>query len=204
MSPEQQRSDGITDAVLSDSAYERVRVLRDSLFAQPIPWKLRVQGLLLAVLAATVPLYWLYPDGVASYLTTTDPMTATPRVALLGAFGGTMVLFSAVLLVGAALYRVEHAPLTEQQAYQVLTVEDFAGGVSLAMGGFAIAITTGSIAMGVFGGDAVGSYVATMGQNPLAGSVYGLSLGSVGIGALSASAVVLVAHWYVDRRFRRL
>ena len=86
MSSEQQCSDGITDAVLSDSAYERVRILRDSLFTQPIPWKLRVQGLLLAVLAATVPLYWLYPDGVAGYLTTTDPMTATPKVALLGAF----------------------------------------------------------------------------------------------------------------------
>jgi hypothetical protein len=205
MSTDQQTDDAITDAVLSESAYERVRVLRHSLFAQPIPWKLSVQGLLLALLAATVPIYWLYPDGVAAYLTATNPMTATPKVALLGAFGGIMVLFSAALLVGAALYRIEHAPLTEEQAYEVLTLEDFAGGVSLAMGGLAIAITVGFVGMGLFGGDAVGSYVAAMdGQNPLGGSVYGLPLGYLGVAALTASTVILAARLYVGRRLDRL
>jgi hypothetical protein len=205
MSTDQQTDDRITDAVLSESAYERVRALRHSLFAQPIPWKLNAQSALLALLAATVPIYWLYPDGVAGYLTTTDPMTATPKVALLGAFGGIMVLFSAALLVGAARYRIRHAPLTEKQAYEILTLEDFAGGVSLAMGGFAIAITVGYVAMGLLGGDAVGTYVQAMdGQNPLGGSVYGLPLGYLGAAALTGSAVVLAARWYVAHLFRRL
>lgn len=205
MSTEQQTDDTITDAVLSESAYERVRVLRHSLFAQPIPWKLNAQSALLALLAATVPIYWLYPDSVAGYLTSTNPVAATPKVALLGAFGGVMVLFSALLLVGAALYRARHTPLTEKQAYEILTLEDFAGGVSLAMGGFAIAITVGYVGMGLFGGDVVGTYVQTMGgQNPLGGSVYDLSLGYLGAGALLASSAVFAARWYVGRLFRRL
>jgi len=116
-----------------------------------------------------------------------------------------MVLFSALLLVGAALYRIEHKPLTEEQAYEVLTLEDFAGGVSLAMGGFAIAITVGYVGMGLFGGDVVGSYVQTTGgQNPLGGSVYGLSLGYLGVAALAASGIVLAARLYVGRRLDRL
>lgn len=205
MSSDQRTHDAITEAVLSESSYERLRALRYSMFGQPIPRTLGIQGLLLAVLASTVPLYWLFPDSVAGYLPTTDPMTATPKVALLGAFGGAVVFFSALLLIGAALYRVKHAPLSESQAREVLVLEDFTGGLTVGMGGLSIVLTAACFAMGLGGGDVVETYVTTMeGRNPFAGSMSGLPLGVLGISALSASAVVLVARWYVGRQFAEL
>lgn len=204
MSADRSSDDAITDAVLSGSAYERLRACRHSMFGQSLTWKLSVQGVLLAVLAATAPLYWLFPDSVASFLPSTDPMAATPKVALLGAFGGIMVFLSAVLLVGAALYRIERAPLTESQAREVLVLEDFTAGLTLGMGGLSIGFTIACFAIGLLGGDVVGSYVATSGANPFAASAYGLALGPLAIAALAASTVVLVARWYVGRRFAEL
>jgi len=205
MSTEQQTNDTITEAVLSGSAYERLRACRHSIVGQPLTRMLSVQGLLLAALAATVPLYWLLPDDSTAYLPTTDPLTATPKIAMLGAFGGVVVFFAAVLLVGAALYRLEHAPLTEGQAREVLVVEEFTGGLTAGMGGLSIGLTVACIAMGLLGGETVGAYVATMdGTNPFASSIYALPLGLLGTTALAASAVVLAARWYVGRRFERL
>jgi len=205
MSSEQQTTDAITDAVLSGSAYERLRVCRHSMVGQPLTRLLSVQGLLLAVLAATVPLYWLIPDSVATYLPTTDPLTATPKIAMLGAFGGVIVFFSAMLLVGTALYRLEHAPLSESQAHEVLVVEDFTGGLTVGMGGLAVVLTVACLGMGLLGGETVGTYVATMdGTNPFASSLYALPLGTLGTTALAASVVVFGARWYVGRRFEQL
>lgn len=205
MSTEQQTNDAITEAVLSGSAYERLRACRHSIVGQPLTRLLSVQGGLLAVLAATVPLYWLLPDSVTPFLPTTDPIGATPKVALLGAFGGVIVFLAALLLVGTALYRLEHAPLSEAQAREVLIVEEFTGGLTVGMGGLSVALTVACLGMGLLGGETVGAYVATMdGTNPFASSLYALPLGALGAAALAASVVVLGARWYVGRRFARL
>jgi hypothetical protein len=205
MTADEQSDDKITAAVLSGSTYEQVRVLRHSLFGQPLTRQLSLQGFLLALLGATVPLYYLFPASVETYLTATNPMTATPKVAMLGAFGGTIVFLSSLLLVGAALYRVEHTPLTESQARELLTLEDFTGGLTIGMGGLAILVTVLLFAMGLFGGDVVGSYVQTMGgHNPFGGSEYRLPLGYLGIASLTASAMVLAVRWHVGRLFQQL
>ena len=205
MSTDQQTTDAITDAVLSGSAYERLRACRHSIVGQPLTRLLSIQSVLLAALAATVPLYWLLPDSVTPYLPTTDPLTAAPKIAMLGAFGGVMVFFAAILLVGTALYRLEHAPLSEAQAHEVLVVEEFTGGLTVGMGGLSIGLTVACLGMGLLGGETVGAYVATMdGTNPFASSIYALPLGLLGTTALAASAVVLAARWYVGRRFERL
>jgi len=205
MTADEQSDDRITAAVLSGSAYEQARVLRHSLFGQPLTRQLSLQGLLLALLGTTVPLYWLFPESVAPYLTSTDPMTATPKVAMLGAFGGTIVFLSSMLLIGAALYRVEHEPLTESQARELLVLEDFTGGLTIGMGGLAILVTVLLFAMGLFGGDVVGSYVQTMGgHNPFGGSEYDIPHGDLGVAALTASALVLAVRWHVGRLFQQL
>jgi hypothetical protein len=204
MSTEQHNDDQITDAVLSGSAYERLRACRHSFTGHPLPRLLSLQGTLLALLATTVPLYRLYPDSVASYLSTTDPLTATPRIAMLGAFGGVIVFLAAAMLVGAAVYRLKYAPLTETQARELLVIEDFSGGLTLGMGGPAIVLTVGGFAMGLLGDGAISSYVATTARNPFSTSLYPLPLGVLGAGALAASAVVLVSRWYVGRRLAAL
>lgn len=204
MATEQQPTDAITDTVLSGSAYERLRACRHSFVGQPLPRLLSVQGLLLALLAGTVPLYWLMPDSVAGYLSTTDPLTATPRIAMLGAFGGLIVFLAAALLVGAALYRLQNAPLTEGQARELLILEDFSSGLTLGMGGLAILVTVAGFALGLLGDGAVSSYVAVTARNPFSTSLYPLPLGYVGASALAASTVVLVARWYLGRRLAEL
>lgn len=204
MATEQQTTDQITDAVLSGSAYERLRACRHSFIGQPLSRLLSLQGALLALLAATVPLYWLLPDSVAGYLSTTDPITATPRIAMLGAFGGAIVFLASTLLVGAALYRLEHAPLNENQARELLVVEDFSSGLTLGMGGLAIALTVAGLGVGLLGEGAVSAYVAATARNPYSTSLYPLPLGYVGASGLAASTVVLAARWYVGRRFAEL
>jgi len=204
MSTEQHNNDHITDAVLSGSAYERLRACRHSFIGHPLPRLLSLQGTLLALLAATVPLYGLFPDGVAGYLSTTDPLTATPRIAMLGAFGGVIVFLAAALLVGAALYRLQYSPLTETQARKLLVIEDFSGGLTLGMGGLAIGLTVGGFAVGLLGEGAVSSLVAATARNPFSTSLYPLPLGVLGAGAVAASAVVLVSRWYVGRRLADL
>jgi hypothetical protein len=159
-----------------------------------------LQSALLGLLVALLPMYGLFPASVAGYLPATDPAVASPKVLLLGVFGGLLELLGATLLVGTALYRVRREPLTESQAHTVLDVEDFARYVGLGTGGLAILLTVCVFAVGLGGGTAVGAYVGTAGANPFVASGMGLPVVAVSLVAFVASVVLFYAGGYLSVR----
>lgn len=197
--------DPILRRVLSDSAYERERIERFAHFKQPIPRKLAIQGALLGSLALLIPLYSLYPASTASYLPSMDPVVASPKVILLGTFGAAVELMTASLLVGAALYRVRHEPLTRDEAETVFDVETFASYLGFGTGGVCILLTLGFFTLGVGGAETLGWYVDTMeGANPFSATGTGFSIGHLGTIALSGALVIALARGYVATRLAAL
>lgn len=190
------QDDPITDAILSDSTYERLRYERHSYFRQTVPRTLALQSAFLGLLAILLPMYGLFPESVAQFLPATHPEVASPKVLLLGVFGGLLEVLGAVLLVATAAYRVRRAPLTESQAHAALDAEDFARYVGLGTGGFAILLTVCLFAIGLGGEGAVASYIATAGANPYAPSGFGLSVATVSLGGFVASVLVFYAGSY--------
>jgi hypothetical protein len=199
MSPDH-TDDRITDALLSDSAYERVRFERHSYFRQTVPRTLALQSALLGLLALVLPMYGLFPESATSFLPAADPSVASPKVLLLGVFGGLFQLLSAVLLVGAVCYRVTMTPLSESQANKVLNVEDFARYVALGTGGLAILVTVCLFAVGLGGGPAIQSYVEVVGRNPFAASGFDIAVSTVSLLAFVASVLVFYAGRYLAVR----
>jgi hypothetical protein len=193
-----QSDDSITRAILSGSAYERLRYERHSFFRQSVPRTLTLQSALLGLLALLLPMYGLFPDSVASYLPAADPAVASPKVLLLGAFGGLLELLGAGLLVGAAVYRVRLAPLSESQAHTAIDIEDFARYVGLGTGGLAILLTVLLFAIGFGGESAVTAYIETAGANPFVDSGFGLPVATVSLAAFVASVTVFYASSYLS------
>jgi len=200
MDSDTQSDDRITRAILSGSTYQRVRYERHSFFRQSVPRTLTLQSVLLGLLAVVLPVYGLYPGGVAEFLPTTNPAAASPKLLLLGLFGGVLELLGAALLVGAALYRIRLAPLTEAQAHTALDVEDFARYVGLGTGGLAIVLTVGLFALGLGGQSTVSAYVAAAGANPFAPSGFDMSVATVSLGAFATSVAVLFTGSYLSVR----
>ena len=192
--------DRITRAILSGSTYQRVRYERHSFFRQSVPRTLTLQSALLGLLAILLPVYGLYPDSVAAMLPATNPAAASPNVLLLGEVGGLLELFGAALLVGAAVYRVRLAPLTESQAHATVDVEDFARYVGLGTGGLAILLTVALFTLGLGGASTVGAYVAAAGANPFTASGVDLSVASVSLAAFVASVALFYASSYLSVR----
>ncbi|MBX0287015.1 hypothetical protein [Haloarcula salinisoli] len=192
--------DHIASAICSGSTYEKVRYQRHAFLRQSVPRTLMLQSALLGLLVALLPMYGLFPASVAGYLPATDPSVASPKVLLLGVFGGLLELLGATLLVGTALYRVRRAPLTESQAHTMLDVEDFARYVGLGTGGLAILLTVCVFAVGLGGGAAVDTYVGTAGANPFVASGFGLPIVAVSLVAFVASVVLFYAGGYLSVR----
>ncbi|MBX0322337.1 hypothetical protein EGH21_04745 [Halomicroarcula sp. F13] len=190
------QDDHITEAILSGSTYERLRYERHSYFRQTVPRTLALQSAFLGLLAILLPMYGLFPESVAQFLPAADPEVASPKVLLLGVFGGLLEVLGAVLLVATAAYRVRRAPLTEAQAHAALDTEDFARYVGLGTGGLAILLTVCLFAIGLGGESAVASYVATAGANPYAPSGFDLSVGTVSLAGFVASVLVFYAGSY--------
>ncbi|WP_262179563.1 hypothetical protein [Haloarcula laminariae] len=200
MTTDTETHDHIASAILSGSTYERVRYQRHSFLRQSVPRTLMLQSALLATLVALLPMYGLFPTSVAGYLPATDPAVASPKVLLLGVFGGVLELLGAALLVGTALYRIRRRPLTESQAHTMLDIEDFARYVGLGTGGLAILLTVALFAVGLGGGPAVGAYVETVGANPFVASGMGLPVVAVSLVAFVASVVLFYAGGYLSVR----
>lgn len=193
--------DKITDGLISESHYKRLRMERFSHFKQSVPTKLKWQCGLLIILVFALPLYALFPSTVAQYLPATDPATASPKVILLGAVGGSIEVVSMSILAATAMYRLRHEPLSERQARSVLNVEDFASMIGLITGTIAIGITMAYFGMGITGGETVGRYIDTMnGVNPFAASGIGITVVDVCVGAFGAFVVFLWVSEYL--RFR--
>jgi len=198
MDTDTKSDDHITSAILSGSTYERVRYERHSVLRQTVPRTLTLQSALLGWLAILLPMYGLFPESVAGFLPAVDPAVASPKVLLLGAVGGLLQVLGATLLVGAAVYRVRLAPLTEAQAHTALDVEDFARCVGPGTGGLAILLTVCLFAVGLGGESAVSAYVATAGANPFVDSGFGLPVATVSLVAFGASVAVLYAGSYLS------
>lgn len=197
--------DQIASAVLSESEYERARVERFSHFKQPLHKKLAWLGGLMAALALVLPIYGAYPAASEAYLPSTAPGAASPKAVLLGVAGGGVVVLSAVLLLGAAGYRIGKAPVNRSQAHTILNVEDFAAYLGFGTGGLAILLTLGYFLLGAAGDGAIEGYMALMRTtNPFAASGLGVTVTHLGIGAFLASVGLLAAQAYVRFRLRDL
>lgn len=193
-----QSDDNITSAILSGNTYERLRYERHSFFRQSVPQTLRLQSAMLGLLALLLPIYGLFPDSIRSFLPAADPAVASPKVLLLGAFGGLLELLGAAVLVGAAVYRVRLAPLSESQAHTAIDMEDFARYVGLGTGGLAILVTVLLFAVGFGGEGAVSSYIDTAGANPFIDSGVGLPVATVSLVAFVASVTTFYASSYLS------
>jgi len=200
MTSDTESDDPITSAILSGSTYERLRYERHAFLRQTVPRTLTLQSAFLGLLAVLLPMYGLFPAGVAGFLPATEPGVASPKVLMLGVFGGLLELFGAAMLVGAALYRVRLAPLTESQAHTALDVEDFARYVGLGTGGLAILLTVCLFAVGLGGRGAVSAYIETAGANPFTASGFGLSVATVSLSAFVASVAVFYVGSYLSVR----
>jgi hypothetical protein len=200
MDSDTKSDDQITQAILSGSTYQRLRYERHSFFRQSVPRTLTLQSAFLGLLAILLPVYGLFPADVAAYLPAADPAVASPKAVLLGAFGGVLQLLGATLLVGASVYRIRLAPLTESQAHTVIDVEDFARYVGLGTGGLATLVAVCLFALGLGGASTVSSYVQTAGANPFAASGLGISVAGVSLAAFVTSVAVFYAGSYLSIR----
>lgn len=197
--------DAILRRALSESAYERERMERFSHFKQPIPRKLALQGLLLGSLALLLPLYSLYPANTAAYLPSMNPVVASPKVLLLGAFGATIEIATAALLVGVALYRVRNEPVTEDEAETLFNVETFASYLGFGTGGLVIVLTLAFFLLGIGGESALTWYVETMGGiNPFTATGTGFSVGHLAAIAMTGALAIAIARGYVATALRTL
>jgi len=201
--------DGVDDPilrrVLSESAYDRVRIERFSHFKQPIHQKLLVQCVLLAALTLVLPLYALFPSDAAAYVPTMDPGVASPIALVVGLFALVLELGTALLLIGVALYRVREAPLTEDQAISLFTTETFATYLGFGTGGLTTAITLGLLGLGLGGEATLGTFVETLGGgNPFEPSHLGVSIAAFATAALTCALFVTLARAYVERRVATL
>lgn len=192
--------DPITRRVLSDSAYDRIRVERFSHFKQPIPRKLAILGLMLGSLALALPLYSLYPTDVTAYAPSADPAVASPTVVLLGTAAAGVVFGAAMCLVAAGLYRIRNAPLTESQAISAFNLQNFATYVGFGTGGFVVAVTLVLFALGLGGAESLAWYTETMGSNPFRPTGLGFTVTHFATVALAGALVVALAREYVATR----
>lgn len=185
-------SDPITESVLSDSAYERLRYT-EGIITIPVSRVLAIQAGLLAGLALIWPLYALYPGAIAAHVPTLDPFGAAPKLLLLGVVGWVTELAAALILAGLWYYRQQHAPLSEESARTIYDVEQIAAGLSIVTGGFAIVATVALVSIGVFGEAAITAYLQGIaGDDVFAQTSHGLSVGHLAMLSVVSSALVLL------------
>lgn len=188
--------DPITTAILSESAYERLRVTEGSLFTIRPRKAMAIQALLLAVLSLVAPIYLLFPESVTPLLPTTNPAVATPKLLLLGVFGMGTELAAAVMMVGLYHYRTTRQPLTESQARTVFEIERISAGLSLVTGGLAIAVTVGILALGLGGASTLGVYL----EQVAGGDIFSQLSTTFSIAHLSAASALGAGVVLVLRR----
>jgi hypothetical protein len=194
--------DGITNAVLSESNYEKARALRGSPFRGSLETTMTNLAGLLGILSLVLPLYAVYPASARPYLASADPSQAAPKVLLLGVYGTVMVTVAAAVLVLAGVARLRRWPIDERGAQWLVDMETFAAYVGYGLGGASIVITVGYFVLGLVGGGAIGGYVDAMGGiNPFAQAEVGLPVAHVAGTAFALAVVLLGLQWYLTVRF---
>lgn len=192
--------DPIAAAFLGDSAYARIRARRHSLFKQSIARKLTWQSAILAALALVLPLAMTLPASTRALFPGGDPMAATPKILVLGAYAGVIELVAAAGLtyVGVRLWRGGDA-LSEPEIHHLLTVEDVASYVSIVTGAAAVAAVDGVFLLGLGGEAVMDSFFAAGGLNPFAGAEIPVTVSMVAVPA----AVLAFVLFGLSRVFAR-
>lgn len=186
--------DPIAEALVSGSAYERLRVTRLGYFSQPVPQRLGWQAAVLGALALVAPLWITAPESVRA---AAGP-AASPTVLLVGLFAVGVQLLGAAGHVGATLVRLRAGGLDERAAGRLLAAEEVCSLLGLGTGGFATAATLGYFVLGRLGVDAVTAAVEAGGGNPFAPSGLGIGVTAVAGAALVAAAACLAASYALD------
>lgn len=195
--------DPVANALLGDSAYERLRQVRYTPFGQSIPTKLVWQSGLLFLLALMLPVMAAFPAEVRVMLGGTAA-SSSPKVLVLGLVGGTVVFGGGLALSVLGFLRVHLEPrMTERLAHRLLGLEDVASLLGIGTGGLAILLTMAYVLMGYVGIRAVEWYIDTTGLSPFAPSgVEAISVGGVATLAFVGSVALLVVSQALHMEFR--
>jgi hypothetical protein len=193
--------DNIASALLGDSTYERLRVRRYSLFKQPIPRKLTLQSVVLGALALVLPLAMTLPASTRTLFPGGDPVSATPKILLLGAYAGAIEAVAGLGLLYVGYRRLQRGDsLTEREAHHLLNVEDVASMISLVTGAAAVAAVDGFFVLGHGGRTAVASFIDAGGKNPFAATPVPVTVYGVAVTAAVLAVVLFVLGRVLDRR----
>lgn len=191
-------SDPITDAVLGESAYDRLRALRFGVFKQAIHRKLEWQSYLLLSLAALLPIAAALPHSTRVEYLAGELAVASPKLAVLGFAGAILLVFTGLGHAGVAVRRLAREPdLSEFEAEQLLAAENVCSTLGLGTATLAVVITYAGFALGFGGASAVTAYVEVMGADPFAASQLPLSLGTIMVVSLLGAVVLQLLSAFV-------
>ena len=181
--------DRITEAILGDSVYERLRAERTGVSSRPIPQKLTAQSGLLVALALVFPISVAFPAPVKASFPAGDPLLASPGIVLLGALALALVVFTGTSLAAIEYCRLRfESRLTHAQAEALLNGEDLATLFGIGTAGSAVLATDGLALLGLGGLDLIRVYT----KNAFAASGTGISVAALATASL-CGAVVLYA-----------
>ncbi|MFC7137055.1 hypothetical protein [Halobaculum litoreum] len=195
------RDDPIASALLSDSAYERVRYQRFGWFKQSVTRKLTLQSYLLHVLAGVLPVLALLPAELRRAYFGGPVAAAAPKVGLVALVAVGVVAAGGLGLVAVAAIRLARGDdFDEHTAHSVLNLEDLGSMVGLATGGVATVATYTFVLLGFGGVDTVRAWVDFGGGNPYAPSGVSLDVATVAVTALVLGVCLQVAAAYLHAR----
>lgn len=193
--------DPVAAALLSESQYERLRVGRYSLFTQSIPQKLALQGVVLTLLALVWPLAATLPASTRALFPGGDPLTATPKILLLGAYAGAIEAVAALGLAYVGYCRLRRGDeLSERDARHLLTVEDVASMISLVTGLAAVVAVDGFFLLGHAGDRAMTAFFAAGGENPFAATPIPVTVPGIAVPAVVLAVLLFLSSWAFARR----
>jgi hypothetical protein len=197
-------TDRVTEALLSGSAYERLRVERPGFFKQPIPRKLKFVSTLLVGVALVLPMMAAFPFEAKALLPEGGAAFGSPKIILLALVAGVVVFLGGVVLTAVGLVRVRLEPvMTEEQADTLLNLEEVASLLGIGTGGIGVVLTLAYVGLGLAGAKAVRAYVDTVGKDPFAPSgVEAVSVSTVATLAFVGSVALLVASQYLGLVFQ--
>jgi hypothetical protein len=190
--------DPITDAVLGESTYDRLRALRFGVFKQAIHRKLAWQSYLLLSLAALLPIAAALPDSTRMQYLTGELALASPKLAVLGFAGALLLVLTGLGHAGVAVRRLAREPnISEFEAEQLLAAENVCSTLGLGTATLAVVITHAGFALGFGGASAVATYIDVMGADPFAASNLPLSLGTIMVVSLLGAVVLQLLSAFV-------
>ncbi|MFB6304304.1 MAG: hypothetical protein ABEH47_03990 [Haloferacaceae archaeon] len=191
--------DPLAEALLSDSAYERLRAREFGVLKRALHEKLAWQSYLLLALAALLPLAAFLPPGVRErYLA--DAALASPRWTVLGVVAVTIVWLTGLGHAGVAIRALRVGPsLSEVQAHELVSLENVCSLLGFGTAGVATLLTYAFFGLGFGGLDLIAAYAA-LGANPFEPVSYGVPIGTLAIVAMVGAVVLkfLSAFVYVE------